>query len=96
METYGLVVYQSRDQNLQLFENPTHYILGGVTNGHDVVAAYLHTIYPAPLVNTVLAVADIAPRPAEYQTTPIGDMMYVLVQIIRAIPSSIAQLFINR
>lgn len=96
METCGLVVYESRDPNLQLFENLTHYKLGGITNGHDVVAAYLHTIYPAPLVNTVLAVADIAPRPAEYQITPLGDTMYVLVQIIRAIPSSIAKLFFKK
>jgi hypothetical protein len=71
-------------------------VLGGITNGHDLVAAYLHANYPAPLVNTILAVADVAPRPAEYQTTALGDTVYVLLQVIRAIPSTIVQWFSNR
>ncbi|KAJ6111915.1 hypothetical protein N7523_007976 [Penicillium sp. IBT 18751x] len=69
---------------------------GGITNGHDLIAAYLYTIYPTPLVNTVLAVADIALRPPEYQSTTFGDTIYVVVQIIRAIPSLIAQSFMKK
>ncbi|KAJ5198081.1 uncharacterized protein N7498_007198 [Penicillium cinerascens] len=69
---------------------------GGVTNGHDLVAAYLRAKYPAPLVNTVLAVADVTPRPVRYQTAALTDTIYVLFQIIRAIPSSIVQLFRNK
>lgn len=71
-------------------------LTGGITNGHDLVAAYLRANYPTPLVNTVLAAADLAPRETEYQTVAISDTAYILLQIIRAIPKSILQLFQNK
>lgn len=69
---------------------------GGITNGHDLVAAYLRAHYPAPLVNTVLAAADLVPRAMEYQTAALSDTAYILLQILRAIPSSILQMFQNK
>ena len=66
--------------------------LGGVTNGHDLVAEYLRENYPAPLVNTVLGAADIAHRSLQYQTTATRDSAFFMWQIIRAIPSSIMRM----
>lgn len=44
----------------------------------------------------MLAAADLAPRPIEYQTTAISDTAYILLQILRAIPNSIMQMFQNK
>ncbi|EZF32578.1 hypothetical protein H109_05195 [Trichophyton interdigitale MR816] len=40
---------------------------GGVTNGNDLVAAYLREHYPLPLVNTILSIADVGGRQIEYE-----------------------------
>ncbi|EGD96811.1 ThiJ/PfpI family protein [Trichophyton tonsurans CBS 112818] len=39
----------------------------GVTNGNDLVAAYLREHYPLPLVNTILSIADVGGRQIEYE-----------------------------
>ena len=55
---------------------------GGITNGRDLVAAYLCEKFPAPLVNVVLATADV-PRP-DYGSWM--DRGYMLWQVVRAVP----------
>jgi putative intracellular protease/amidase len=65
---------------------------GGITNGHDLVAGYLRENYPAALVNTILATADIPPRPAAYGSTTTSDFAYVLWQVVRAVPNMLFRL----
>ncbi|EEQ27589.1 hypothetical protein McanCB56680_001011 [Microsporum canis] len=40
---------------------------GAVTNGNDLVAAYLRENCPLPLVNAILAIADVGERKLEYE-----------------------------
>lgn len=62
------------------------YTLGGITNGHDLMAEYLRQNYPAPLVNVILGAADIVPRKIEYPTGPATDNAFFLWQIMRSVP----------
>ncbi|EFQ98453.1 hypothetical protein MGYG_01481 [Nannizzia gypsea CBS 118893] len=41
---------------------------GGVTNGNDLVSAYLREHYPLPLVNAILSIADVGERQIEYES----------------------------
>lgn len=56
-----------------LFIGPDLMDTGGITNGHDLVAEYLRENYPAPLVNSVLAIADGPQRPLQYESSPTHD-----------------------
>ncbi|OOQ81828.1 ThiJ/PfpI family protein [Penicillium brasilianum] len=80
------------DDTLRVTRDGNLWMCGGITNGHDLVAEYLRENYPAPLVNTVLGAADVAPRPLQYQTTATCDSAFFVWQIIRAIPSSILRM----
>ncbi|KAJ5220063.1 DJ-1 domain InhA-type [Penicillium chermesinum] len=62
------------------------WMSAGITNGHDLVAAYLRQNYPAPVVNAILAIADIAPRPVKFASKPMTDNAWMLLQVITAIP----------
>lgn len=42
---------------------------GGVTNGQDMVAAYIRAKWPGPTAETVLAVADVSDRGDEYRVS---------------------------
>ncbi|KAJ5510331.1 DJ-1 domain InhA-type [Penicillium expansum] len=44
-------------------------------------------------VNTILVAADIPSRPAAYASSATGDTIYVLWQVIRAIPNAVTRLF---
>ncbi|KAJ5334864.1 hypothetical protein N7452_007267 [Penicillium brevicompactum] len=68
-----------RDENL--------WSCGGITNGHDLVAAYLRENYPAPLVNFVLALADVTERPKAYADAMAVDFGFMLWQVIKAVPN---------
>jgi hypothetical protein len=70
--------------------------IGGITNGHDLVAGYLREHYPAALVNTILVAADIPSRPAAYATPAVSDTLYILWQIIRAVPNAVVGWFRGR
>lgn len=63
--------------------------IGGITNGHDLVAGYLREHYPAALVNTILVAADIPSRPPAYATPAMSDTLYILWQVIRAVPNAV-------
>ncbi|KAM0795133.1 ThiJ/PfpI family protein [Usnea florida] len=39
---------------------------GGITNGQDMVAAYIREKWPGPLAEAMLAAADVGDRPQEY------------------------------
>lgn len=70
-------------------------LLGGITNGHDLVIAYLRDHYPALLVNTILAAADITPRPVAYATsaTEDTDTVYVVWRVIKAFSKAVVWFF---
>ncbi|KAJ5459817.1 uncharacterized protein N7458_001369 [Penicillium daleae] len=80
------------DDTMRVTHDGNLWMSGGITNGHDLVAEYLRENYPAPLVNTVLGAADLAPRSLHYQTTATRDSAFFGWQIIRAIPSSILRM----
>ncbi|KAI5122023.1 hypothetical protein M0805_008014 [Coniferiporia weirii] len=43
---------------------------GGITNGLDMVAAYLRATFPSVLAELVCSLADVGDRPQEYTTKP--------------------------
>lgn len=63
-----------------------NYQTGGITNGHDLIAEYLRENYPTPLVNAVLAMADVGGRSIAYETPAVGDTGVFLWQVLRALP----------
>ncbi|KAJ5864691.1 uncharacterized protein N7529_006607 [Penicillium soppii] len=80
------------DDSVRVARDGNLWTSGGITNGHDLVAGYLRENYPAALVNTILATADIPPRPAAYGSTTTSDFAYVLWQVVRAVPNMLFRL----
>jgi len=60
---------------------------GGITNGHDLVAEYLRETYPNALVNTILAMADVAERSLKYERAVTRENIFFLWQFMKALPS---------
>ncbi|KAJ5472980.1 hypothetical protein N7530_006981 [Penicillium desertorum] len=77
------------DDSVRVARDGNLWTSGGITNGHDLVAAYLREHYPAALVNTILVAADIPSRPAAYATPAMSDTLYILWQVIRAVPNAV-------
>jgi hypothetical protein len=57
---------------------------GGITNGLDMVAAYLREKYPGPLSDTVCMLADVGDRGQEYGTGKVKINGMWLWAIVRA------------
>ena len=57
---------------------------GGVTNGLDMVAAYLKEKYPGSLSDTVCALADVGDRGQEYTTGAVTEKSRWIWNILRA------------
>ena len=57
---------------------------GGITNGQDMVAAYLRERWPGATTEAVLAMADVGDRGAEYSTGKAAESMWWLWQIFKA------------
>ncbi|CAI7625429.1 unnamed protein product [Penicillium discolor] len=81
------------DDSVRVARDGNLWTSGGITNGHDLVAGYLRKHYPAALVNTILVAADIPSRPAAYASSARIDTLYVLWQVIRALPNTVIRLF---
>ena len=60
---------------------------GGLTNGHDMVAAYIRERWPGVTTEAVLAMADVGNRGPEYKTGKAADNMWWLWQILRGLTS---------
>ncbi|KAK2873277.1 hypothetical protein FQN49_002467 [Arthroderma sp. PD_2] len=54
------------DNSRRVVKDGNIWTSGGVTNGNDLVAAYLRENCPLPLVNEILAIADVGDRKIEY------------------------------
>ncbi|KAH8703731.1 ThiJ/PfpI family protein [Talaromyces proteolyticus] len=65
---------------------------GGITNGNDLVAAYLRATYPGPVAEMVCTMADVGDRALEYDVGMRRGMLFVLWQVIKALPSYIFRL----
>jgi hypothetical protein len=42
------------------------HIVGGITNGIDLVAAYLKATFPTPVAEIVCSMAEVGDRPLKY------------------------------
>lgn len=81
------------DENSRMTCDGRLYMSGGITNGNDAVAQYLRDNYPAPLVNTILHVAEIDARPMQYQSQSSRDVLYIVLQAILSFPHLLLQIF---
>jgi hypothetical protein len=63
--------------------------IGGITNGNDLVAAYLRhsTRFPNPLVEIVLGMVDVGDREQEYSQ---GYTTFVLKAVYNALRAWLA------
>lgn len=59
-------------------------MVAGITNGLDMVAAYMRETWPGPTTEAVLAMADVGGRSQNYDNSKIGDDAWWLWQILRA------------
>ena len=59
--------------------------LGGLTNGLDMVAAYIRERWPGPTTEAVLAMADVGDRGIDYKTGKAADNAWWLWQICRGL-----------
>lgn len=81
------------DENSRMTRDGNLYMSGGITNGNDMVAQYLRDNYPAPLVNTILHVAEIDARPAQYNSHSTRDVLYIVLQALWAFPHLFLRMF---
>ena len=56
----------------------------GITNGQDMVAAYIRDKWPGPTAETVLAMAEVGDRGQEYGSSKAGDNAWWLWTVVRA------------
>lgn len=62
----------------------TKGLVAGITNGQDMVGAYIRERFPGPLSETVLAMADVGDRNQEYDGGVARMNMFFVWQILRA------------
>ena len=56
----------------------------GVTNGQDMVAAYIRNKWPGPTAEAVLAMADVGDRPQAYESGKAMNNAWWLWTLVRA------------
>ncbi|KAH6675522.1 PfpI endopeptidase-like protein [Halenospora varia] len=57
---------------------------GGVTNGQEMVAAYLREKFPGPVSNSVIAMADVGTKGIDYEHHSMFETVWWLWQIVKA------------
>jgi len=57
---------------------------GGITNGQEMVAAYLRAKFPGPTTEVVLALAEVGERGVNYSVGSTGNTLWWLWQILRS------------
>ncbi|KAH8587373.1 PfpI endopeptidase-like protein [Bisporella sp. PMI_857] len=63
----------------------TIWTSGGITNGQEMVAAYLREKFPGPLAEAVCAMADVGEKGLEYSTGKVRSNVWFLWLIIRSV-----------
>lgn len=59
-------------------------VIGGVTNGQEMVAAYLREKFPGPVSNSVIAMADVGTKGIDYEHHSMFETVWWLWQIVKA------------
>ena len=57
---------------------------GGITNGQEIVAAYIREKFPGPAAEAALAMAGCGEKGIEYTTSASQDNVWWLWQIVKA------------
>ncbi|KAF4635489.1 hypothetical protein G7Y89_g2596 [Cudoniella acicularis] len=58
---------------------------GGITNGQEMVAAYLREKFPGPVTNTVIGMADVGSKGINYEKHSWIDNLWWAWQILKAV-----------
>ncbi|KAG9238656.1 PfpI endopeptidase-like protein [Amylocarpus encephaloides] len=72
------------DDSKRWVHEGTFWSSGGITNGQEMVAAYLRHNYPSPTTEMVLAMADVGEKGIDYSQSKAGMNIWFVFQIIRA------------
>lgn len=59
--------------------------IAGITNGQDMVAAYIRESWPGPAANAVLAMADVGGRSVEYDNSRAVEGAWFGWQVLKAL-----------
>ena len=59
--------------------------VAGITNGQDMVAAYIRDTWPGPAANAVLAMADVGERNVEYNNSRAVEGAWFGWQVLKAL-----------
>ncbi|KAJ5766855.1 ThiJ/PfpI family protein [Penicillium nucicola] len=78
------------DDGVRVARDGNLWTSGGITTGFDLVLEYLRENYPAPLVNEIIAQAEITPRPVHYSSS--ANAASVLWQMVKALPNTMLQI----
>lgn len=62
----------------------TRLCLGGITNGLDMIAAFIREMWPGPTAEAALAIADVGERGEEYGSSKASENAWWVWQILRA------------
>lgn len=60
-------------------------VIGGITNGQEMVGAYLRHNFPGPTTEAVLAMADVGEKGVYYTDGKVSNNVWWLWQILRAV-----------
>lgn len=58
---------------------------GGITNGQEMVAAYLRDTLPGPVTEAVIVMADVGDKGINYTKNKTSETVWWLWQILRAL-----------
>jgi len=61
------------------------HIPGGITNGQEMVAAYIRENLPGPASEAALAMADVGGKGIDYTTSKPKETLWWLWQILKAL-----------
>ena len=59
--------------------------VGGITNGLDMVAAYIRDTWPGPAANAALAMADVGGRNVDYDHSRAVEGAWFGWQVLKAL-----------
>lgn len=60
-------------------------MIGGITNGQEMIAAYLRDKFTSPTTEAVIAMADVGEKGVVYTTSNVRENGWWLWQILKAV-----------